>query len=51
MDTGAEVTAIQKATYQLLGKPELKNPSKTLYGPAHQTLNVLGQFSVWLKYG
>ncbi len=47
MDTDAEVTAI----YQLLGKPELKSPSKTLYGPAHQTLKVLGQFSGWLKYG
>ncbi len=51
MDTGAEVTAINRATYQLLGRPELKSPSKTLYGPApHQTLKVLGQFSGWLKY-
>lgn len=51
MDTGAEVTAIGKETYQLLGEPKLYKPAKILYGPAHQTLDVLGQFSGWLKYG
>ena len=45
MDTGAEVTAISGDTYESLGRPQLGKPNKVLYGPAHQTLNVIGQFS------
>ena len=44
MDMGAEVTAIQR-NLSVVGEPELRRPSKILYGPAHQALNVLGQFS------
>ena len=50
MDTGAEVTAINEGTHQLLGEPELRKPTKVLWGPAHQTLDVVGQFMGWLKY-
>ena len=51
MDTGAEVTAISSETYEMLGRPKLTKPSKALYGPAHQALDAMGQFTVWLKYG
>ena len=51
IDTGAEITAIYGKTHQLIGKPKLANPSKVLYGPVNQTLNVMGQFSGCLKYG
>ena len=51
MDTGAEVTATSGETHKLLGSPQLNKPEKVLYGPAHQALNVLGQFSGWLKHG
>ena len=44
MDTGAEVTAINEVTHQLLGEPKLKKPTRVLWGPAHQTLDVVGQF-------
>ena len=44
MDTGAEVTAINEGTHQLLGEPELRKPTKVLCGLAHQTLDVVGQF-------
>ena len=50
-DTGAEVTAISGKTHQLKGKPKLANPSKVLYGPVNQILDVMGQFSGYLKYG
>ena len=49
LDTGAEVTAISEETYQRLGLPELQQPSKVLYGPARQTLNVVGQFTATLE--
>ncbi len=51
MDTRAEVTAISGETYKLLGSPLLNQPNKVLYGPVQQALNVLGQFSGWLKHG
>ena len=45
LDTGAEVTAISLVTYEGL-KPgkhmELGQPSKILYGPGNQALNVAG---------
>ena len=49
LDTGAEATAISENTYSVLGKPNLSNPSKILYGPGEQQLNVLGQFESTLK--
>ena len=45
MDTGAEVTVISEKMYDTLEKTKLGKPSKVLYGPAHQPLEVLGQFS------
>ena len=45
LDTGAEVTAISESTYrQLHGHRRLQQPSKVLYGPASQSLKVIGQF-------
>ena len=43
IDTGAEVTAITQETWHRLGEPPLAKPTTALYGPAHQTLDVLGQ--------
>ena len=51
LDTGAQVTAITQQTYDALGRPQLRKPSKILYGPARQTLGVIGQFSVTLSHG
>ena len=42
LDTGAEVTAVSKATWQVLGKPELQQPNRHLSGPAGQQLQVRG---------
>ena len=50
MDTGAEVTAINEGTYRSLGEPSLRDPTKVLWGPAHQTLDVMGQFMGWMKH-
>ena len=44
LDTGAEVTAVSEKTFTLLGKPGLKAPSQTLYGPSQQPLEIVGQF-------
>ena len=49
LDTGAEATAISEYTHSALGKPSLSNPSKILYGPGEQQLNVLGQFEGTLQ--
>ena len=49
LDTGAEVTAISENTYCELRKPELKRPSKTLYGLAGIPLGVCGQFTANLS--
>ena len=49
LDTGAEATAISEHTHAALGKPSLSNPSKILYGPGEQQLNVLGQFEGTLQ--
>ena len=48
LDTGAQVTAISEHTYR--GPVQLKKPSKILYGPACQTLDVIGQFTVTLSH-
>ena len=44
LDTGAEVTAILDSTYKLLPGIKLNPATKPLYGPANQSLKVLGQF-------
>ena len=45
LDTGAEVTAISDSTYQTLQGVKLKPATKPFYGPASQSLKVLGQFT------
>lgn len=50
LDTGAEVTVISETMYETLGAPLLEKPSKALYGPTHQSLKVLGQFTGTLKH-
>jgi len=51
LDTGAEVTAIFKATWeQMLGKPKLQPTDQRLFGPAHQPLHMLGHFQGHLSY-
>ena len=51
MDTGAEVTVISEEAYRTLGTSELEKPSRILYGPARQPLEVLGQFRGNLRHG
>ena len=50
LDTGAEVTAISEETFLQIGGAKLQKPTKILYGPARQTLNVLGQFMTTLQH-
>ena len=50
IDTGAEVTAISKATWQSLGEPDLQSPSKLLYGPAKKPLKTTGHFTCNLSH-
>lgn len=45
LDTGTEVTAISELTYKAIKKPQLTSPSKCLYSPSHQPLEVLSQFN------
>ena len=45
LDTGAEVTVISEQTYAAIKKPRLFPPSKSLYGPSRQPLEVIGQFT------
>ena len=51
LDTGAEVTAVSRKTWQMLGKPSLSTPDKQLFGPAQQPLEVLGHFLGHLSSG
>ena len=51
MDTGAEVTVISEAVYHSLKNVQLEETSRGLYGPAHQSLEVIGQFTGSLKRG
>jgi len=51
LDTGAEVTVISEEVYHTLKRAKLENPSKVLYGPAQQRLEVVGQFAGSLKHG
>lgn len=50
LDTGAQVTAISEHTFKQLGQIQLKKPSKILYGPVRQTLEVIGQFTTKLSH-
>ncbi len=50
VDTGAGVTAITEGTYITLQKPKLTPASKTLCGPAQQSLEILRCFQEQLAY-
>ena len=51
MDTGAEVTAISKKTYQSLQNPPLlSQPDRILCGPAQKPLKVAGQCKLQLNH-
>ena len=50
LDTGAEVTAISEQEFQTMKDISLEKPSKVLYGPAHQALDVCGQFTATLVH-
>ena len=50
LDTGAEVTAISKETYQKLGSPQLASPTKSLYGPSRLPLKTLGSLQCKVAY-
>ena len=45
LDTGTEVTVASEETFKMLPKTPLKQPEEKLFGPSHQPLNVLGQFT------
>ena len=49
LDTGAEVTAVSEEVSQTLQKT-LQKPSRLLYGPSCQCLDVLGQFEETLCF-
>ena len=49
LDTGAEVMAIKEETFWSLSNVQLKKSTKVLYEPAHQLLNILGQFGSTLS--
>ena len=48
-NTGAEVTAITKQDYLKLTGVTLQKPTRVLYGPICQTLQVVGQFQATLS--
>ena len=50
IDTGAAVTAINEETYRALHRPRLTSARKVLYGPAWQSLEVLGVFRERLHF-
>ena len=50
IDTGAEVTAVSEESFRKLKGKDLKEPSRLLYGPGRQPLNVLGHFTESLHY-
>ena len=50
LDTGAEVTAISKKTWEELGEPALKLSDKHLFGPAQQQLAAQGHFTCLLSH-
>lgn len=48
LDTGAEVTVINRQTFQRLLRIQLQPTSKTLLGPSQHPLKVTGQFEATL---
>ena len=48
LDTGAEVTVINRQTLQRLPRTQLQPTSKTLHGPAQHPLQVTGEFETTL---
>ena len=51
LDTGAEVRAISDTTFRSFKGNRLIQPSKSLYGPACSSLEVIGQFDGRLSHG
>jgi len=51
LDTGAEVTAISERVYKMLKGVTLQTPSKSLFGPTHNAIQVVGQFQGKLRVG
>ena len=50
LDTGAEVTVLSETAYHSLGKVKLQKPTTVLYGPAQQSLRVMGKFTAELSH-
>ena len=51
LDTGAEVTAVSRETYEKLrNAPPLNTPQRILCGPSRKPLKVLGQFDIDLVH-
>ena len=50
LDTGAEVTAVSNSKFRLLNTEIMEKPSKTLYRPDHQPLDIIGQFTIFVTY-
>jgi len=50
LDTDAEVAAISDTVYKNLRNISLQKPSRSLVGPSHHKLQVLGEFSATLSY-
>ena len=50
LDTGAEITAISTATYQVCHEPLLERSSRPVFGPTCQKLTVIGQTCVNMEY-
>ena len=51
LDTGAEVTAISEEAYYSLKRVTLQQACKSLFGPTHNAIQVLGQFQGKLRVG
>ena len=51
LDTGAEVTAVPEETFKTLPEVVLRKPSKKLFGPSHQALEVVGEFTGKISAG
>ena len=50
LDTGAKVTVLSETAYRSLGKVKLQKPTTVLYGPAQQSLRVMGKFTAELSH-
>ena len=51
LDTRAKVAAISEKSYNTLKRVTLQLPSKSLFGPIHNSIQVLGQFQGKLRVG